>query len=151
MDHVDVVVTGGTGTVGRQTLNYLLATSDVRVRALVRETSKASWIAESGGELVEGSFDDRDAVSRAFSGADTLALITPAGPHAFEQAARLLAIAKEAGVRKVVRLSAIKAAEDGPTDNTRQHGRTERVIRYSVLTYVILRPNYFMQNLLGNL
>ena len=151
MEKVDIVITGGTGTVGRQALNTLLAAPDLRVRALVRDTSKAKWIAEAGGDLVEGSFDGSDAVRRTFRGADTLVLITPAGPHAFEQAARLLAIAKQAGVRKVVRLSAIKAAEDGPTDNTRQHGMTERAIRDSGLTYVIVRPNYFMQNLLGNL
>jgi uncharacterized protein YbjT (DUF2867 family) len=151
MQHVDIVITGGTGTVGRQALKTLLAPGTRRVRALVRDTARAKWIADAGGELAEGSFTDPEAVTRAFTGADTLALITPAGPRAFEQAATLLTLAKQAGVRKVVRLSAIKAAEDGPTDNTRQHGRTERAIRDSGLTSVILRPNYFMQNLLGSL
>ena len=81
----------------------------------------------------------------------TFALITPAGAHASDQAGKVIAIAKQAGVQKVVRLSAIKASEDGPTDNTRQHGITERAIRESGMRYVMLRPNYYMQNLLGSL
>lgn len=148
---INVLVTGGTGTVGRQTLHALLETGDVAVRALVRDVAKANWIAEAGGELVTGSFEDDDAVNDALADVDTLALITPPGPRAFEQAAKVVALAKQAGVGKVVRVSAIKAAEDGPTDNTRQHGMTERAIRESGMTYVFLRPNYFMQNLMGSL
>ncbi len=44
-----------------------------------------------------------------------------------------------------------RGAPAGPTDNTRQHGRTEAALKASGLAYVILRPHYFMQNLLGSL
>jgi uncharacterized protein YbjT (DUF2867 family) len=53
----------------------------------------------------------------------------------------------EAGVRKIVRISVFKAAIDGPTDVTRLHGRTDTEIQASGLTYIILRPCFFMQNL----
>jgi NAD(P)H dehydrogenase (quinone) len=148
---ITVLVTGGTGTVGRQALHSLLGKDDVTVRALVRDAAKARWIAEAGGELVAGSFEDDEAIRRAVADVDTFALITPPGSRAFEQAAKVVALARLAGVRKVVRVSAIKAAEDGPTDNTRQHGMTERAIRESGMDYVFLRPNYYMQNLLGSL
>jgi uncharacterized protein YbjT (DUF2867 family) len=147
----NVLVTGGTGTVGRQAMHSLLKANDVAVRALVRDVAKAAWIAEAGGDIISGSFEDDSAISRALADVDTLALITPAGPRAFEQAGKVVALAKQAGVRKVVRLSAIKADEDGPTDNTRQHAMTERDIRESGMTYVFLRPNYYMQNFLGSL
>ncbi|MBV8741899.1 MAG: NmrA family NAD(P)-binding protein, partial [Sinobacteraceae bacterium] len=78
-------------------------------------------------------------------------LITPASARAAEQAGSIVPIASEAGVQKIVRLSAIKASEQGPTDNTRQHGITERVIRESGMRFVFLRPNYYMQNLLASL
>ena len=58
-----------------------------------------------------------------------------------------MTVAEEAGVRKIVRVSALRAALDGPTDNTRQHGRTDNAIQSSGLTYVVLRPHFFMQNL----
>lgn len=151
MRTIDVLLTGGTGNVGSQALKSLLANRNLKVRALVRNPAKARWIADLGGELVEGDLDDAAAVSRAMVDVQTLALITPAGAHAAEQAGKLIALARQAGVQKVVRLSAIKASEDGPTDNTRQHGITERVIRESGMRYVMLRPNYYMQNLLGSL
>ena len=151
MSPINVLVTGGTGKVGSQALRTLLPSRQIKVRALVRDAAKARWIEEAGGELVEGALEDDDAVRRAVRGVDTLVLITPAGAHAFEQAMQVITPAREAGVRKVVRLSAIKAAEDGPTDNTRQHGRTERAILESGMSYVFLRPNYYMQNLLGSL
>jgi NAD(P)H dehydrogenase (quinone) len=83
-------------------------------------------------------------------GADTVVLITAAGANAAHQAQVAIECAKAAGVRKIVRLSAIKASADGPTDNTRQHAQTERNVRESELAYVLLRPQFFMQNLLGS-
>ncbi len=151
MSKIDVLVTGGTGNVGSQALKSLLANKSLKVRALVRHAAKAQWIADLGGELVEGDLNDSAAVGRAMADVQTLVLIAPPHVRASEQAGKLLAIAKQAGVQKIVRLSAIKAGENGPTDNTRQHAITERAIRESGMRYVILRPNYFMQNLLGNL
>jgi uncharacterized protein YbjT (DUF2867 family) len=151
MNKIDVLVTGGTGKVGSQALKSLLATKTLKVRALVRNPAKAQWIADMGGELVEGDLDDIAAVNRAMVDVQTLVLITPAGARAAETAGKAIASAKRAGVQKIVRLSAIKASEDGPTDNSRQHGITERLIRESGMRYVFLRPNYFMQNLLGSL
>jgi uncharacterized protein YbjT (DUF2867 family) len=151
MSTIDVLVTGGTGNVGSQTLKSLLANKNLKVRALVRNPAEAQWIADLGGELVKGDLDDTAAVSRAMIDVQTLALITPAGAHASAQAGKVIALARQAGVQKVVRLSAIKASEEGPTDNTRQHAITERAIRESGMRYVFLRPNYYMQNLLGSL
>ena len=144
-------MTGGTGNVGSEALRALLPNRTLRVRALVRTPSRARWIADAGGELAEGDLDDTASVGRAMAAVQTLVMITPAGARAGDQAAKVIALAKEAGVRKVVRLSAIKASEDGPTDNTRQHALTERLIRDSGMRYVFLRPNYFMQNLMGSL
>jgi uncharacterized protein YbjT (DUF2867 family) len=151
MKKIDVLVTGGTGNVGSQALKSLLAQQSLKVRALVRNPAKAQWIADMGGELVEGDLEDIAALNRAMVDVQTLVLITPAGARAAETAGKAIASAKRAGVEKIVRLSAIKASEDGPTDNTRQHGITERLIRESGMRYVFLRPSYFMQNLLGSL
>jgi uncharacterized protein YbjT (DUF2867 family) len=150
MSGIDVLVTGGTGTVGRQVLQSLLGAKGLKVRALVRNPSKAQWISELGGEIVPGDLDDTASVARALRDVKTLLFISPPGARSAEQANPVVALAKQAGVQKIVRLSAIKASEDGPTDNTRQHALTERAIRESGMRYVFLRPNYFMQNLLGS-
>lgn len=145
-----VVVTGATGTVGRHVVENLVALR-TDVVALVRDETKARQLLAAGPRLAIGSFDDPGSLRKAFAGADTVVLTTAASAHAGAQAEAALAAARDAKVRKIVRLSAVKADPDGPTDNTRQHGRTEVQVRDSGLAYCILRPQIFMQNLLGSL
>lgn len=145
-----IVVTGATGTIGRRAVE-LLAAQKAPVTALVHSADKAAPLEQLGARTAVGDFNDRASLERAFAGADTVVLITPPGPHAYEQTITALEAAKTARVRKIVRVSALKAGVDGPTDNTRQHGRTEAAIKASGLTYVILRPHLFFQNLFGSL
>jgi uncharacterized protein YbjT (DUF2867 family) len=146
-----ILVTGATGTVGARLAQALSSTSDLDVRALVRDPGRAEPLAGKGVDVRRGTFDDHEALGAALDGVDTLVLITATGAHAAEQASSVIRAARAARVRKVVRLSAIRAAIDGPTDNTRQHARTEDELRASGMVFVALRPQYFMQNLLGSL
>jgi uncharacterized protein YbjT (DUF2867 family) len=142
-----VLITGATGRIGAQLVSRLVAHKWLEVRALVRTPRKAMRPRASGAELVPGSFDDLSTLLAAMDGVDTLVLITPAHPDAADQASAALSAARAAGVRKIVRISAFKAALDAPTEIARQHGRTDLEIRGSGLTYTILRPPFFMQNL----
>lgn len=146
----NIVVTGATGTIGRRVVQGLGA-AKAPVVALVRDAAKAQALEAEGAKLAVGTFEDQASLARAFEGADTVVSITAANANAIEQTLASIETAKKAGVRKIVRISALKAAVDGPTDNTRQHGRTEAALRASGMTYVILRPHLFMQNLLGSL
>lgn len=143
-----ILVTGATGTVGRPLSLQLAARDGLRVRALVRDPGKAADLVDAGVEVVGGDFGDDASLARAMSGIGTVVLITAPGAHASAQAHAAIAAARAAGVEKIVRLSAIKASVDGPTDNTRQHGRTEAELRESGLTFVALRPSAFFQNFL---
>lgn len=143
----NIVVTGATGTIGRRVVEGLLA-KNLPVTGLVRDAGKAL---PAGATAAVGSFEDRASLERAFTGADVVVLITAANAHAAEQTLTAIAAAKAAKVRKIVRISALKADPAGPTDNTRQHGRTEAALRDAGMTYVILRPHLFLQNLLGSL
>ena len=145
-----IVVTGATGNIGQGVVAQLAARK-ANVTALVRSSAKAASLADLGARLVEGTFEDRASLERAFTGADTIVLITAANANAAEQTITAIDAAKAAGVRKIVRISALKASVDGPTDNTRQHGRTEDYLKASGIAHVILRPHFFMQVLLGSL
>jgi uncharacterized protein YbjT (DUF2867 family) len=142
-----VLVTGATGKIGSQLVPRLAAYDDLAVRAFVRNEEKAQPLTAAGAELALGTLEDAQAVCAAVDEIDTLVLITAANPNAADQASAVLAAAKGAGVRKVVRVSVFKAAVDGPTAVTRLHGRTDSEILVSGLTYIILRPPFFMQNL----
>jgi uncharacterized protein YbjT (DUF2867 family) len=145
-----IVVTGATGTIGRRVVEGLIA-KKAPVIALLRNASKGAPLETIGARIAIGSFDDQASLVKAFTGADTLVLITAANARADEQTMSAIAAAKTANVRKIVRISALKADPNGPTDNTRQHGRTEAALKASGLEYVILRPHLFLQNLLGSL
>jgi uncharacterized protein YbjT (DUF2867 family) len=142
-----VLVTGATGRIGGQLVPRLAGYNDLAVRALVRNAKKAAPLLASGAELALGRLEHAQSLHAAIDGIDTVVLITPASPDAADQASSVLTAAKVAGVRKIVRISVFKAAVDGPTAITRLHGRTDTEIQESGLTYTILRPPFFMQNL----
>ena len=142
-----VLITGATGNIGSQLVPILAANQGLNVVAFIRDPEKAAPLEAAGAEVVFGTFEDEGSVQKAVEGVDTLVLINHPNPNAAEQASTVLKAAKQAGVRKVVRVSALKASLDGPTDNTRLHGRTDNEIQASGLTYTILRPHFFMQNI----
>lgn len=142
-----VLVTGATGNIGSQVIHRIAAEGTRSVRAFVRDAEKGAALKAAGAELAVGTFEDQASVEAALHDVDTLVLITAPNPHAAEQASAVLTAAKSSGVRKVVRISVINAASDGPTDNVRQHAVTDAMILASGMTHVILRPQFFMQNL----
>lgn len=145
-----ILVTGATGNTAGQVIAQLRA-KGAAIRALVRDAAKAKPLADNGVDLVVGDFDNPDALTRAATGVAAVYLVTPAHPDAPAMVDRFLAaVAKTGGRPRIVRLSAIKGSPKGPTDNTRTHGLADRAIQDSGLPYVILRPNFFMQNLFGS-
>lgn len=144
-----VLVTGATGRIGRPLCAALCRHPGLEVRAFVRDPERARDLEEAGAELAVGAFEDKEAVSAAQKGVDTIVLVTSANPDAEAQVKAALAPAKRRKVRKIVRLSALKADPDGPTDNTRQHGHSDAAIGKSGLAHTIVRPHWYLQNLLG--
>lgn len=146
MANAKILVTGATGNIGSRVV-LELASRHAQVSAFVRDPGKAAKLAAAGATLQAGSFEDAASLQAAFTGADTVVLIT-SGERMVEQVRDSLVAARAAGVRKVVRVSSLKAAVDGPTAATRRDGVAEEVIRGSGLTAVILRGHCFMQNIL---
>lgn len=143
----NILVTGATRSIGAQVVRYLADQKDVNVRAFIRDEVKAEPLAKAGAELAIGNFDELATIRAATINIDTVVLIAPAAPSAVVQNSNVIKISKESSVGKVVRISAIKASSDGPTENTRLHAQSDDELQSSGLEYVILRPNYFMQNL----
>jgi uncharacterized protein YbjT (DUF2867 family) len=140
-----ILLTGATGTIGAELARRLAAYDTVELRVLVRNSEKASDLQALGVEVAQGTFDDGVSLRAALEGVDTVVLITPFDPTAADQAHAVIVAAQEAPVRRVVRLSVVKADPNGPSDSYRQHGRTDAEIQASGLTYTIVRPNTFMQ------
>ncbi|MDF2709656.1 MAG: NAD(P)H-binding protein [Nonomuraea muscovyensis] len=138
-----ILITGANGTVSSAVLRSLPGKDDVRV--LVRDPAKAP----AGYEVAVGDLDDPATLGEAFDGVDTLWLLTAMGPQAPHASMNAVWAARRAGVRHVVRLSAIGAAHDAPTRNGRLHALSDVELQASGLDWTIIRPAFFMQNLLG--
>ncbi|QFU88480.1 NAD(P)H-binding protein [Amycolatopsis sp. YIM 10] len=85
----------------------------------------------------------------AFDGVHDLWLLVPNGPRAPENNMNALWAARQAGVERVVRLSVVGAAHDAPNRSGRLHALSDRETGESGLRWTILRPHWFMQNLLN--
>jgi uncharacterized protein YbjT (DUF2867 family) len=145
-----ILVTGATGSTAAL-VAASLRREGAAVRALVRDAKKAEALSAQGVEIALGDFETPAALEAALDGITSVFLVTPPHPDASGMVDRFLAVATKSPLRpRIVRLSAIKGSDHGPTDNTRTHGRADRAIQDSGLPYVILRPNYFMQNLFGS-
>src|SRR5262249_27450479 len=87
-------------------------------------------------------------LGRAFAGAETVWILTPPGPRSPEQSSNALWAARQAGARRVVRMSAVGAAHDAPTLNSRMHALSDAELIASGIAYTIRKPHYSMQTLL---
>lgn len=135
-----ILVLTATGTIGREVVRSLLA-SGASVRAATRDPAKAALPA--GVEAVAFSYDDRSTWAAAFAGVDAVFLAYPAfRTDEVELGVALLDAARAAGVRRVVKLSAI-GVENNPASGHRQ---VELAIEASGLEWVHIRPNFFAEN-----
>jgi uncharacterized protein YbjT (DUF2867 family) len=138
-----ILVTGATGTVGRQVVEQLVKRG-ADVRALVRDPAKANFPA--GVSLVQGDLLDVDSLRGAFSGVSTLFLLNAVVPDEFTQALIALNLAREAGVERIVYLSVIHSDLYVNVPHFAGKFGVERMIEQMGFNATILRPAYFMNN-----
>ncbi len=141
------LVIGGNGRVGREVVTQLLDAGH-GVRALVRSEPKVDALRRSGVEILRGDMDNAEALRSAVEGIRALYVATSDPEESVEQMRRFVGIAREAGVEKIVRLSAMSADPDAASDLSRRHGLRERALEESGLAWTHLRPTWFMQMML---
>src|ERR1043165_4001042 len=98
-----ILITGGTGTTGREIISELRRLGATGVRAVVRDAGRASFIREAGFETAEGDFDRPETLDSALAGVERALLLTPPSPTTFEFQRNFIDASKRAGVRRVVK------------------------------------------------
>ena len=141
-----VLVTGATGTIGRDVAKRL-SESGVSARAGVRDQAKARKQFGADIALVPFDFESDKTFSEALEGVEKVFLLPPLLPNQLEVMNTFVDAAKRAGIRHIVKLSAI-GIDDQPPHPTaiKWHGANEQHIRESGVAFTFLRPNSFMQN-----
>ena len=143
-----ILVIGATGTVGSEVVRQLVATGE-RPRALVRDPATAHQRLGDQVEHVVGDLDRPETIAAALAGVDRVFLLTTQSSRQPEWERAVIGAAARAGVGQLVKLSVFRANEQSPLQVARQHGQAERVLAQSGLAATILRPVFFMQNLLA--
>lgn len=138
-----ILVTGATGTVGRQVAEQLVRRG-ADVRALVRNPAKAD--VPAGVTVVQGDLLDVDSLRNAFSGVSTFFLLNAVVPDEFTQALVTLNLAREAGIKRIVYLSVIHSDIYVNVPHFAGKFVVERMIEQMGLNATILRPAYFINN-----
>src|SRR6266536_4365058 len=141
------LVTGATGTVGRD-VTKLLSKKGAAVRAAVRDQAKARPRFDDGIALATFDFEDDSPFAGALDGVAKVFLLPPLMPNQVEVANAFVDAAKRAGVRHIVKLSAI-GVDTESFKFGEWHAAGERHIRESGLAFTFLRPNSFMQNFIN--
>jgi uncharacterized protein YbjT (DUF2867 family) len=141
-----ILVTGATGTVGAHVVRELQSRA-ADVRAFVRDPGAAAAVL-GDVEVAVGDFDDPASLRRAMEGVDRVYLCAADGPRKVAHESAVIDIAAEAGVERIVKLSAMHADPESALPAYRWHGEIEAHLIRSGIPAVILRPAFFMTNLL---
>jgi uncharacterized protein YbjT (DUF2867 family) len=144
-----VLVTGATGTVGSAVVRELQERG-VAVTAFVRDPAKAAAMLGDGVKLAVGDFADHDSIRRSLDGVDGVFLACGNVPGQVDYETSAIDAAAQAGVQRIVKLSASGAEAGSPLAFWDWHGRIERHLARSGVAAVVLRPANYMTNLLAS-
>ena len=143
-----ILVTGASGSNGSELIKQLSATG-ASVRAMVRKRRDLENGALPGVEFATADFDDLASVNRALEGVQSAFLVTNSSERTETQQLRFVEAARAGGLRHIVYLSQLHATKDSPVRFLRYHAVVEEAISASGMTFTNLRPNLYMQGLLG--
>ena len=143
-----ILVTGASGFVGSHIVSALVGAGK-QVRGLVRNPDKAASL---GIELVQGDMTDAASLRRAVEGVDAvvhLVAVRQGKEETFQQVmvqggSDLIDAAKEAGVRRLVLMSALGTSEANKdlVPYYRAKWEVEQLTKSSGIEHVIFRPSF---------
>ncbi|GAA3021514.1 SDR family oxidoreductase [Streptomyces fulvorobeus] len=145
-----VLVTGASGTVGSLVVRRL-AEQGVPARGVVRRQQSATTLRGRelpGVEVVVADLANEAAVAPLMEGIDAVFLVAANVPDQLDQELFVIRAASAAGVGRLVKLSVGGASPDAPLALARVHHAAEQELTASGLTHTVLRPSFFMENLL---
>ena len=145
-----LLITGASGHLGQLVIDQLLAKgiSPMDIVAGIRTPQKATGLPEKGVRVVRLDYDDPASVTHAMQGADRVLLISGSEVgHRIPQHQAVIDAAVDAGVSLLAYTSVTKA-DTTSIPLAPEHLATENAITASGLPAVILRNNWYTENLL---
>ena len=141
-----VLITGASGSVGKAVLREAIRTGS-NVRGMFRSKEDAAK-APSGCEAVLADYADKQSLLKALDGVGSVYVVCSPIPQLVELESNMIDACKEAGVKHVVLNSALGAG-NYPKSFPGWHRKVEDKLKSTGMSYTILRPNGFLQNIVG--
>ena len=139
-----ICVTGAGGTVGGELVKQL-EFARTPFRAVYFSPEKAEAVRARGIDVAIIDYLNQETLRGAFQGCDKLFLLGPNVQNQTQLEVNAVQIAKQAGVRHIVKLSVMGADQEAYAIAL-VHRPIERAIESSGMAWTFLRPNSFMQN-----
>jgi uncharacterized protein YbjT (DUF2867 family) len=144
-----ILVIGANGNIGSTVVPALLERGQA-VRVLVRDAAKARATFGDQVEIVESDLSDTASITAALAGVDKVFLNTPSLDGFVDLQRRVIDAASEAGIAHLVRISVMGADPNSPISYARGHAELDAYIAAGDLTWTLLAPSGFFQNLLAS-
>jgi len=141
-----ILITGASGNVGKAVLQEV-ARREPKFRGMYRSKEEAAK-APAGCEAVLADFSDTPSLRKALDGVTAVYIVCSPIPQLVELESNVVDACKEAGVKQVVLNSALGAGDYGKSFPS-WHRKVEDRLKSTGLSYTILRPNGFMQNIVA--
>ena len=144
-----ILVTGATGTVGSEVVKQLLSVKGERqeeemiIKAAARSANDSTF-RNLGVQTVELDYNKPDTLTAAFKDVDKLFLLTPFQYNMVDLASNLVNVAKNAGVKYIVKQSVLGADAEPAITPSRLHRQAEDIAEESGIPFTFLRQNFFM-------
>jgi NAD(P)H dehydrogenase (quinone) len=139
-----ILIMGATGQTGGAVIPHLANHPDVQVVGASRSPAKS----ELKIPTLALDLDRFETIEPALEGVDRIFMVTGYTVDMLRQSKDLLTVAKKVGVKQIVHLGAC-GDDDTRIGHWVWHQFIERYIEWSGFTFTHLRPEIFMQNLLG--
>jgi uncharacterized protein YbjT (DUF2867 family) len=117
----------------------------MRIKAAARSANDSTF-RNLGIQTVELDYNKPDTLTAAFKDVDKLFLLTPFQSNMVDLTSNLVNVAKNAGVKYIVKQSVLGADAQPAITPSRLHRQAEKIIEESGIPFTFLRPNFFMQN-----
>jgi uncharacterized protein YbjT (DUF2867 family) len=140
-----VLVTGASGTVGKAVLNEV-ARKGAKHKAMYRSAAEAAK-APAGTETIVADFSKKETLARALRGVESVYLVCSPIPDLVQLETNMIDAGNAAGVKYIVLNSALGAG-DYPKSFPSWHRKVEDKLKSTKISFTILRPNSFHQNVL---
>ncbi len=141
-----ILITGASGSVGKAVLQEA-SRKGSKFRAMFRSKQEAAK-APAGCETVLADYSDKQSLRNALEGVTSIYVVCSPIPQLVELEGNVLGVCKESGVEHVVLNSALGAG-DFPKSFPSWHRKVEDKLKATGMSYTILRPNGFLQNIVA--